>query len=663
MSVRAWDILLLSQGAMLTASSSSSEAIAQVFSGSLDDFKKLDKDNQERCRILAIEYVSKDCTKKGKIGVVAGHYMFWEDDTKATGHIVWTQGDLEMYSHILYLKVPAEVIAIRRKDDKYRPRPALSAEHLQKWQGEEDKHLRRLCRDNGILYLPVTPPSAPSARVAMLLRFLDHNEEYNLTCAKGRLDEVLTATTAQPKTMLVIDADKTLAAQDAGALFSKKAFTSTGLSEQSCPLKALFSSPLGYTYTAFRQATLLFEEAANDEEFENLCSEVAEEVTMHPEFVSLLQLVAQNDDVGAIVVSCGLRRVWEKVLERERLSKTVQVIAGGRIADNIVVTAAVKSALVTHLKDIHDKKVIAFGDSPLDLDMLREADDAIVVVGDELTRSQSMDKALTNAINNHGLQARQALLPSDVTPRLNAAKLSIVNLTGHNFIDEIFGKPFRQTILQASLATEKGAGKLLATPTRDSAIAGPALKDAHRQVGKYLAIEYLTEVIGLEKRPIRHVQNQTVSGYRLWHEKQTTIVALMRGGEPMASGVNDAFPLAMFVHANKPEDIKDYHLEGQITVLLVDSVINKGNTMVEFINHVRKLHATIRIVLVGGVVQAEVVRGTDQAGSGPRSILVNSASHHKDLELVALRTSGTSFVGSGSTDTGNRLFNTTHLEK
>ena len=131
----------------------------------------------------------------------------------------------------------------------------------------------------------------------------------------------------------------------------------------------------------------------------------------------------------------------------------------------------------------------------------------------------------------------------------------------------------------------------------------------------------------------------------------------------MASGVNDAFPLAMFVHANEPEDVKLHHLRGQITVLLVDSVINNGTTMVNFMKQVRKLHATIRIVLVAGVVQAEVVRGTGQAESGTGSILVNSLSHHKDLHLVALRTSDTKFTGSGTTDTGNCLFNTTHLNK
>src|ERR1700709_2413871 len=96
--------------------------------------------------------------------------------------------------------------------------------------------------------------------------------------------------------------------------------------EKDCPLKRLFSSSLGYSYTAFRQATLLYEEIADDEEFDAICQEVASAVIVHPEFVSLLQLVAREKHVGAMIVSCGLRRVWEKVLEREGLSKTVKVI-------------------------------------------------------------------------------------------------------------------------------------------------------------------------------------------------------------------------------------------------------------------------------------------------------------------------------------------------
>ena len=263
-----------------------------------------------------------------------------------------------------------------------------------------------------------------------------------------------------------------------------------------------------------------------------------------------------------------------------------------------------------------------------------------------------MDEALTEAIDSHGLVAKQVLLPGNASPRLDTTKLPLIKLTEPKFIKPLLRVQTPNDRLQVLLATEKNAAKLLATPMRDAAVAGPNLREAHRRVGHYLAIKYLADVIGIEPCPIHHVQGQTTSGYRLFHEQQTTIVALMRGGEPMALGVSDAFPRAMFFHASDPGVLQPHHLEGQITVVLVDSVVNTGETIVNFVQHVRQLHATIRIVVVAGVVQDECV-----TKNGFRKNLAPYGRIH----LVALRTSKTKFKGIGTTDTGNRLFNTTHL--
>jgi uracil phosphoribosyltransferase/phosphoserine phosphatase len=577
--------------------------------------------------------------------------MFWTEDEEA-GLLVYTQSDLDMFTHILYLDVPAEVVAQRHLDDTERSRPSTSVTHLRKWQQAEKAQLRRLCRHHGILFSLVSPHPTLLNKVLTLLRdFWHHTEKYNLSHAESTLDEALVAGQGQMETVLVMDADRTLAAEDTGALFWERVSSSRRLKDEDCPLRTLFSSPLGYSYTAFRQATLLYEETADDQEFDALCQDVASAVTMHPEFVSLLQLVAEQEHVGMVIVSCGLRRVWDKVLEREGLSKTVKVIGGGRIADGFVVTAAVKAAMVARLRDIHHMYVWAFGDSVLDLPMLSKADQAMVVVGEERTRSKTMDAALLNAIDNGGLLARQALLPSNASPRLDTTKLPLIQLMDPEFIDSIIRRRSRHP-LQVLHATDRKAAKLLMTPMRDATVAGPVLREAHRCVGWYLATEFLAEMIGVEEYPIPHVQGHQTSGYRLLHEQQTLIVALMRGGEAMALGVNEAFPLAMFVHASRPNDITPHHLQGQLTVLLVDSVVNSGKTVVQFVQHVHNLHATVRIVVIAGVAQAQSV----SQGS-----LVQALARHAKLSLVALRISDNKFTGRGTTDTGNRLFNTTHL--
>ncbi|KAI9845179.1 MAG: hypothetical protein M1837_005064 [Sclerophora amabilis] len=628
-----------------------SKMIDTVVPGGLDAFQKLEEREKVHWRQVAVDTIGKKCANSGKAAVVAGHFMFWPEDQEAQP--VCTQNDLNMFTHVLYLDIPAEVVAQRRQDDTKRSRPPATADHLLNWQLAEKTQLRNLCRHHGILFTLVpTHPTMLTQVATLLYDFLHHTENHNLSHAERRLDEALVADQGQLNTVLVMDADRTLAAEDTGALFWEMVSSSRRSSDEDSPLKKLFSSPLGYSYTAFRQATLLYEETANDEEFEALCQVVASAVTMHPEIVSLLHLVAEQNDVGTVILTCGLRRVWEKVLEREGLSKTVKVIGGGRLKDGLVVTTAVKAALVARLRNLHQMYVWAFGDSPLDLEMLSKADQAIVVVGKEQTRSKTMDLALMNAIDNDGLRARQALLPSNVSPRLDTTKLPLIQLTAPEFVDSLLCHCSPLASVQVLHATNRNAAKLLMAPMRDAAFFGPVLREAHRLVGRYLATEFLADVIGLEEYPIPHVQGHHTSGHRLFHERQTSIVALMRGGESMALGVNDAFPLAMFVHASRPDDVTLHHLQGQHTVVLVDSVVNSGKTVVQFVQHIRNLHATVRIVVIAGVVQAQPVSGGD---------LARALSCHAKLSLIALRLSDNKFTGRGTTDTGNRLFNTTHL--
>lgn len=81
------------------------------------------------------------------------------------------------------------------------------------------------------------------------------------------------------------------------------------------------------------------------------------------------------------------------------------------------------------------------------------------------------------------------------------------------------------------------------------------------------------------------------------------------------------------------------------TIILVDSVMNSSKTILQFVKHVRKLHATIHIVIVAGVVQSQSV-----CGRSP----IRMFAHDAKLTIVALRFSENKF-------TGNRLFNTVHL--
>lgn len=620
-----------------------SQSIAAIVPGGLEAFKKMAEKDKAYWRGLAIERTRAECIQTGKVGIVTGHYMFWSEE-EDPGSPVYTENDMQTYTHVLYLDFPVKVVAQRRQIDTERSRPAVSTDHLQRWQQTEIAQLRYLCRLHHVLFSLISLDGTERMS-ALLYDFQQHNVEYNLSRAASMLDEALSLNHPHHplETVLMLDGDRTLAAEDTGSLFWKNI---PRPKDEGCPLKTLFSSPLGYSYTAFRQATLLYEETLDDEQFDGLCLKVALAVNMYPDFVLFLRLAAEKQHVGAVVVTCGPRRIWDKILEINGLSQKVKVVGGGRVSDGFVVTPTVKGALVARLQDIYKLHVWAFGDSPLDLDMLCKADQAIVVVSNVQSRSKSMDEALASAIDNNSVQMRQVLLPSTVPPRMDTKKLPQIQLTDSGFISSVFSR------LHLVHATNRAATKLLMTPMRDAGVAGPALREAHRRTGWYLANEFLTDEIGLEEFPIPHVQGHNVSGHRLLHESRTMIVALMRGGEPMAFGVNDAFPSAMFVHADHHNDITSELLKDRHTIILVDSVVNSGKSILQFMKHIRSHHATIQTVVVAGVVQSQSV-----CGRSPIRLLA----HDANLTVVALRLSENKFTGKGTTDTGNRLFNTVRL--
>lgn len=87
-------------------------------------------------------------------------------------------------------------------------------------------------------------------------------------------------------------------------------------------------------------------------------------------------------------------------------------------------------------------------------------------------------------------------------------------------------------------------------------------------------------------------------------------------------------------------------MNGCMTIVLVDSVINTGREMLRFVKHIRHIHATVRIVIVAGVAQQEFI-GLEEEVPGLRD--------YNNVQLITLRISKNKYTGKKETDTGNRL--------
>ena len=638
-----------------------SSLLEKVVDGGLDAFKKMKDKQQYETREKALSLAASECQTNAKTGVVAGHYMFWQAGDKDESKKVGTEKDWATYTHIIYLLVDPEIVATRTKEDNIRERKQLPVEHLRKWQEAETMELRAICRDHSILFTTITETSTTASgqtekRLAALLNnFEGHDEARNTTAFKQAVDTALSDQDGLD-TVLLLDAEKTLAPHDTGLMFWKETTLPNGSPE--CPLKEVFQN--GYSYAAFRQAMLLYEEKADD--FDAICANVAAKVEMYPDMIEMLTRAGwfTTRHVDAIIVTCGIRRVWELVLERNNLAH-IKVIGGGRISEGYVVTGELKGAVVDHL---HKKRlrVLAFGDSPLDMAMFHKADGAYIIVGNEATRSSSMEKTLAKAINDNSLSALQVLLPPSVQPRLDLDTLpkAALDTTELDHIFRVSSDPSTRFVH----ATSQPSAKLLMTPTRDAIKQSHSLRIAHEQVGYHLATSYLSTITGLEEIAIPHVQGGLTDGYRFRHEKATLIIPLMRGGEPMAFGVSKALSGAAFAHAKVFSDIDPKNFEGKRTIILVDSVINTGKSIVEFMVPLREACPRVRVVVVAGVVQegAVVVKEGEEGEKGDGNGFAEMLRDDKELWVVALRKSGNKYKGKGGTDTGHRLFGTTKLD-
>ena len=285
-----------------------STEIARATPGGLDAFQLLTNAEQHKIRKQAILNIQSSCLSDGKVGVVAGHYMLWSEEAKKP-ICVFTDDDLNIFTHIVYLDVDAQTISTRLEHDTAKKRPSLETSQILAWQDLEKDDLRKTCYKRHILFISLETESVTVETLAFLLReFKAHTEAGNLSRVEKRVHQIMKSRSGPIKTILVLDADRTLSASDTGALFWQ------GPSAES-PLKAIFSSHSGYLYTCFRQVSLLHQERFSTTTFNEQCEVVASKVILYPEIGGLLRrALAHDSDSGAIVVTCGLQLVCEKIL-------------------------------------------------------------------------------------------------------------------------------------------------------------------------------------------------------------------------------------------------------------------------------------------------------------------------------------------------------------
>jgi uracil phosphoribosyltransferase len=200
------------------------------------------------------------------------------------------------------------------------------------------------------------------------------------------------------------------------------------------------------------------------------------------------------------------------------------------------------------------------------------------------------------------------------------------------------------------------AATILAAQTRRADLQGPDLQRVHVEVGKFLAdrlIEAFPFTDLITTKQYAHVQGSMFDGPSTAGGENVRILPLMRGGEPMSRDVHQRFPEAQLVHfTSDGSNVWLSHKilmpaadEKQKNLIIVDSVINRGNSIREVLNQLGADDAPYwNIFVLAGVMQLGAAQTLPK--EFPR------------VRFLTLRVSDNHYTGKGGTDTGNRLFGT-----
>ena len=182
--------------------------------------------------------------------------------------------------------------------------------------------------------------------------------------------------------------------------------------------------------------------------------------------------------------------------------------------------------------------------------------------------------------------------------------------------------------------------KALNARSRSIEVQGNELAEVHRQIGTVLGQKFLAS------RPLKEIEVTNPQGKKGTDQEldcsNVTIVCLLRAGLYVAEGVRQTFQNSSHVYAlsEKPEDLEPEFIAGR-DVVIVDSVINSGKTLVKYIDSCEKAASVTAISIV--------------MQDGFKAVIEEK---YSDLNFIVSRVSRNSYVGKGQTDTGNRLFGT-----
>ncbi|GKZ68942.1 hypothetical protein AnigIFM60653_008981 [Aspergillus niger] len=574
----------------------------------------------------AFESIRHECDQSGVAGIATANYMLPDEDGYPPCEIILDDGCTNgPFTHIIYLNTPVEVVHRRCMDDAEKELSWCSLDYFREWADEEIIGLKYSCLDRKIMFTIVDPLDI--SRIITLIHTiqLDRNEEHNQGIVDKCIDEIVAPWQGHVEKVIVMDCDGILTPKYEEQIFWGKYYfgdcADVDEGRRQLPDKHPWCGFIADDFDC-RQSSLAYEQVAAEGRFDETCEKAASAISLYPEIRSFLNRVSQCPRLRIIIVTSRLRLLWERVLAQEGLSHSIKVIGSGPLSNGYIVTPSVKERLVERLRTVHNLQVWAFGGSGSPEKMLHRAHYSIIL------------HRPTNPHCNAEWLSSMASTFKDSKDCIDSTTLHLRELEEPAFFDQLVQHQFTLTH-----ATHKGTAKLLHTKMLKTIyFPNHYLEEkVFHEAGWYLANEYISELRGLEEVAIENPQEPKATVYQLVRESGMLIVPLMGNSHHMAAGICDVFKEACPLQAYDPEEIDLDHLQEKDTVVLVEAVADSAETITRFVNHIHRVKPCLSILIVTGVLQAELVAPGGPLPSliqgGPITVVALSLAKDKDMTI------------------------------
>lgn len=308
--------------------------------------------------------------------VVDGHYSFMDN-------IVYIQEDEEFYDVICYLDTAVNVVMERiRHSEKNRKFSKLSYDDMNWWRNLEIENLKKhlFMADKEFIILD----NHENDLIDFFTLVKNNNFVKSYEIAKKICDNILLQC-GNKDIIILTDCDKTLAKED----MTVKCFDYTNKSMND--LNKIFTDD-SYSLYQFWKANKYFSIDSNSLNMDGITSNIS----LNKELVSDIKLSKQDSsNIFVAGLTSGVYEVWTYINNKYNICD--EIYGGNFTKDSTVLIGDfVKGYIAKQLRK-YGKRVIAIGDSMVDIFMLLEADTGIVYAPDKV-RSKLNNIQYTNRL-------------------------------------------------------------------------------------------------------------------------------------------------------------------------------------------------------------------------------------------------------------------------